>query len=130
MSLSQWQKMKQRVVVRSEKIARGSFIATTQSVIFMSPADTGMFKNNWFTEVNDTSSEATTDTDKSGSKKIQAGIRISASLKIGDSISLVNNLPYAAPLEYGYSAQAPGGMIRVTAAQWPLIVAQVTRSIK
>ena len=130
MSLSQWQKMKQRVAVRSEKIARGSFIATTQSVIFASPVDKGIFKNNWFTEVNGTSSETTKEADKSGSKKIQAGVRLSASLKVGDSVSLVNNLPYAARLEYGYSAQAPGGMIRVTSEQWPLIVAQVERSIK
>lgn len=130
MSLSQWQKMKQRVAIRSEKIARGSFIATTQSVIFMSPADTGMFKNNWFTEINGVSTETTTETDKSGNKKIQAGIGISASLKIGDNISFVNNLPYAAPLEYGHSEQAPNGMVRVTAAQWPQIVATVEKSIK
>lgn len=122
--------MKQRVVVRSEKIARGSFIATQQSVIFMSPADTGMFKNNWFTEINGLSSKATDSTDKSGQARLSDALNISHALKIGDSISFVNNLPYAIPLEYGHSAQSPHGMVRVTAAQWPLIVATVEKSIK
>lgn len=33
-------------------------------------------------------------------------------LKLGDTAYLVNNLPYAVPLEYGHSSQAPAGMVR------------------
>lgn len=33
----------------------------------------------------------------------------------GDDINISNNLPYIRPLEYGWSKQAPNGMVRVTA---------------
>ncbi|NTX09022.1 hypothetical protein, partial [Myxococcus sp. CA040A] len=37
--------------------------------------------------------------------------------KLGDTVYVTNNLPYARRLEFGHSAQAPRGMVRVTVAR-------------
>ena len=49
-------------------------------------------------------------------------------LKLGDTAYLVNNLPYAVPLEYGHSSQAPAGMVRVTIAEFQQIVEAAVRA--
>lgn len=54
--------------------------------------------------------------DKSGPTVAAAEWKASEWNGVG-SIFLSNNLPYAIPLEYGHSKQAPGGMVRVTIAE-------------
>jgi hypothetical protein len=49
-------------------------------------------------------------------------------LTIGQTAYIVNNLPYAAPLEYGHSKQAPGGMVRITLARFQQIVDEAIRN--
>ena len=51
-----------------------------------------------------------------------------APAKFGATIYLVNNLPYAVRLEYGWSKQAPAGMVRITAAEFQSIVDDAARS--
>lgn len=48
-------------------------------------------------------------------------------LSAGEVAYIVNNLPYAIPLEYGHSSQAPGGMVRVTVADFQRIVEEAIR---
>ncbi|MNJ81742.1 hypothetical protein D3C77_807050 [compost metagenome] len=48
-------------------------------------------------------------------------------LTIGQTAFIVNNLPYAIPLEYGHSSQAPAGMVRVTLANFQRIVDEAIR---
>ena len=43
----------------------------------------------------------------------------------GDVIYLTNNLPYAVPLEEGYSKQAPAGMVALTVQDFQSVVAQI-----
>jgi nitroimidazol reductase NimA-like FMN-containing flavoprotein (pyridoxamine 5'-phosphate oxidase superfamily) len=50
------------------------------------------------------------------------------SLTIGQTAYLVNNLPYAVPLEYGHSKQAPGGMVRITLARFQQVVDEAIRN--
>ncbi|MCX4217397.1 hypothetical protein MKZ87_07065 [Pseudomonas sp. MCal1] len=49
-------------------------------------------------------------------------------LTIGQTAYIVNNLPYAVPLEYGHSKQAPGGMVRITLARFQQIVDEAIRN--
>lgn len=49
-------------------------------------------------------------------------------LSAGEVAFIVNNLPYAIPLEYGHSSQAPGGMVRVTVADFQRIVEEAIRT--
>lgn len=43
---------------------------------------------------------------------------------------LVNNAPYAIPLEYGHSTQAPQGIVRVTIAEFNQVVEQAVQEVK
>ena len=36
--------------------------------------------------------------------------------KMGDTVYIYNNLIYSVPLEYGWSTQAPNGVVRITLA--------------
>ncbi|MNT90915.1 hypothetical protein D3C72_2319290 [compost metagenome] len=47
---------------------------------------------------------------------------------VGQMAYLINNLPYAIPLEFGHSNQAPNGMVRVTIARFQQIVEQAIRN--
>lgn len=46
--------------------------------------------------------------------------------RVGGVTYVANNLPYALRLEYGYSDQAPAGMVRVTAAEFDSFVRKAT----
>ena len=45
------------------------------------------------------------------------------------SIWLMNNVPYAIPLEYGHSSQAPSGVVRVTIAEFQMMVNEAARTL-
>lgn len=49
-------------------------------------------------------------------KRIQAE---ASSLTAGGDVWIVNNLPYAGRIEYGYSQKSPAGMVRITLANLP-----------
>lgn len=57
--------------------------------------------------------------------KIVAG---AGDLSAGEVAYIVNNLPYAIPLEYGHSTQAPAGMVRVTVADFQRLVEDAIRT--
>jgi hypothetical protein len=98
------------------------------SLIRMSPVDTGRFRGNWQFSIDIPASGTLTDVDPKGtdaSARIEAG---SILFKAGETAYIVNNLPYAIPLEYGHSDQAPGGMVRVTLARFQRIVEDAIRN--
>jgi hypothetical protein len=88
-------------------------------LIQMSPVDTGRFRNNWYLSIGYSPNVATnTGADKSGSAALTRIANGLGSAKLGDLIWITNNLPYATRLEYGYSKQAPAGMVRISAARF------------
>lgn len=109
------------------KIALGAFT----EVIMMSPVDTGRFRGNWQVSVGPELEyiPPVDDEDPSGSATVAYTKSIVDTLNAGDTVWLVNNLPYAGPLEYGWSKQAPGGMVRLTAQRWKPIVEEVGRQL-
>jgi hypothetical protein len=50
-------------------------------------------------------------------------------VKCGPPIYIVNNLPYAIPLEYGHSSQAPQGMVRLAAIEFQQLVDEAVRGL-
>lgn len=53
-----------------------------------------------------------------------------ANAQLGQVIYVGWTAAYVLPLEYGHSKQAPAGFVRLAAAQWPRIVAEVTVEAK
>lgn len=79
------------------------------SLVLKSPVDTGRFRANWVVgngSVNSMTKE---------SFQAANNAPVINSLKVnGQTIYITNSLPYANRLEYGYSKQAPAGMVRIT----------------
>lgn len=55
--------------------------------------------------------------------------QIANTARFGGTYWLVNNLPYSIPLEYGWSKQAPNGMVRITAQEFKRYVDNAVRSL-
>ena len=101
-----------------EKVVRGTLIDLAQKVIVRSPVDTGRFRNNWNSSINTPNSATTTTADASGSKAKSQAVNTIKSMDMGSTFYMTNNLPYAKRLEFGYSDQAPNGMVRITVAEF------------
>jgi hypothetical protein len=99
-----------------------------ESLINLSPVDTGRFKGNWKFTVGAPALYSTPTTDKEGDETIAALVAAVNQMEAGQVAYIVNNLVYAIPLEYGHSQQAPGGMVRITLARFQQIVDDVIRA--
>lgn len=87
----------------------------------------GRFRGNWVVSIGSPSNATTEAVDPQGQRVLAEGGAVISNAKWGAVIYVMNNLPYAVPLEYGHSQQAPAGMVRVTAAEFSAIVADVSR---
>lgn len=108
----------------ADKIYRKVCIEVSRGVIMMSPVDEGRFRGNWQAAIGSPPSQPIERKDKSGGVTVADAVSVAAQLRTGMTFFLVNNLPYALPLEYGHSKQAPAGMVRVTVARWQDIVSK------
>lgn len=100
-----------------------------KDVIMQTPVDTGRLINNWYASNKQPVQTTTKATDKTGKNSIQRVDRALTKLKLGQTFYLVNNLPYAAVVEFGqypnppkkptgktingFSKLAPQGMLRI-----------------
>lgn len=94
-------------------------IIADQRIVQASPVDTGLFKNNWLMSIGSPTLETVEEEDKSGSKAINRAKEVVLSYPL-DSLPdlwLVNNLPYAARLNDGWSEQAPSKFVEAELAQ-------------
>jgi len=88
----------------------------------------GRFRGNWQFSIDTPADGVLDQLDPSGTVSIAVLRTQVQSLTIGQTAYLVNNLPYAVPLEYGHSKQAPGGMVRITLARFQQIVDEAIRN--
>ncbi|WP_273849109.1 hypothetical protein [Serratia liquefaciens] len=79
----------------------------------------GRFRGNWQVGLDASPQGETGLVDKSGGKTLAAGTLVIERFRVGmQAVYFTNNVPYAYPLEFGHSTQAPGGMVRITAADF------------
>ncbi|WP_440493466.1 hypothetical protein [Serratia sarumanii] len=79
----------------------------------------GRFRGNWQVGLDAAPQGETGQVDKSGGKTLAAGTLVIERFRVGmQAVYFTNNVPYAYPLEFGHSSQAPGGMVRITAAEF------------
>ena len=108
-------KFKKKTTRMTEQVFKGTVISLFGKIVARTPVDTGRLSNSWRPTVNRPS--------KSSQKASPAAIfKTVSNAKLGDSIYLVNNLPYAQKIEAGSSKQAPTGMVRVTVAEYQKII--------
>lgn len=112
-----------------DQLVRNVTLEMANSVIEMSPVDTGRFRGNWQhgSGSPDLSTNEALDPNGAASKaRIAAS---TANVKAGGIEYVTNNLPYAISLEYGRSTQAPSGMVRITVARFRQLIAKALQSI-
>lgn len=100
-----------RAGLRLEDVARKVAFDVFSQVVRKSPVDTGRFRANWNFSVGapDFSTTAATSAARG---EIEARQALTA--PVGGVLYISNGLPYARRLEYGWSKQAPYGMVRTT----------------
>lgn len=112
----------------TEQVFRGTVIGLFNKVVLRTPVKTGRLKKSWRPTINSPS--------KSSKKASPDAIVTTVSkAKLGDSVYLVNNLPYAQKIEAGSpnagsSKQAPAGMVKVTVAEYQEIINEIINKEK
>lgn len=112
---------------RVEDVTKGLIFEIGKRVIMRSPVGDpskwltpapegymgGRFRNNWHYKFGSSDSATRGSVDSSGSASLQSMNSVFANPASGIHF-IYNNLPYSIRLEYGWSGQAPQGMVRLT----------------
>jgi len=102
----------------AEQYIRGTLLGLSARVIKGTPVDEGFLINNWQAQLNQIPSGMIANADKNGGASDNSAQSALSGMKAGDTFWLVNNLPYAIPIEYGHSTRkAPQGMLRIAIAE-------------
>lgn len=88
----------------------------------------GRFRGNWMFGIGAPDGTTTEEVDPTGSKSTARIVNGVLEFHAGDVAYITNSLPYAIPLEFGHSTQAPGGMVRITVARFQQIVEAAIRN--
>ncbi|HFQ7883715.1 TPA: hypothetical protein ACHS9P_000053 [Enterobacter roggenkampii] len=90
----------------------------------------GSFRGNWQVSFDAPTTDETGRVDKTGNLTKAAGNYTLSLFKVGmKAIYFCNNVPYAYRLEMGHSSQAPGGMVRITAAEFQRFFEEAVREV-
>lgn len=115
MNLAQALQARKLTLLEDMRQARRELILTVASdIIDGTPVKTGALRGSWQSSIEAPILDAVPRLDPSGAtpKAQMASLPIS----LGNDIYFANSLPYAERIEYGYSQQAPAGMVRVNIA--------------
>lgn len=105
-------------LTRNGRLKRGRKIHDSMAIRSPAGYTGGRFRGNWQVSFDERTTEETGRIDKSGGETLRAGNLVLSQFRVGmKEVFFCNNVPYAYPLEMGHSSQAPGGMVRITAAE-------------
>lgn len=113
-----------------DKAVRQSVVLAAQSLILKSPVRTGRFRGNWNLGVGSIDAGTSAAPDMAGSAAITRVAEQMQAQGAGAVFYITNSLPYAKPLEYGHSNQAPAGMVRLTYAELPGLIKKYAEGLK
>jgi len=74
----------------------------------------GSLRGAWVASVGSPNLTERTPPDASGARVTARAVNVTQKIKLGEVFYLTNNLPYAHRVEFGWSKQAPAGMLRVS----------------
>lgn len=124
---------------------KGVIISLFSKIIMRNPVDTGRSRSNWNVGIDMPSMAPVNEFDtgmfdpgpvndqgigpSSAKDKAIAAVNATDPKKVS-SYFLTNNIIYALDLEYGWSRQAPGGMVRLSVMEFQRIVDEIVAQIK
>lgn len=107
-------RLAEKTGLKLDTVARKVTLDLFTSVVQKSPVDTGRFKANWNVGTTPNLSFTASTNASRGLSEAQKAIGIAS----GGVVYLSNGLPYARRLEYGWSGQAPAGMVRLSVREF------------
>lgn len=123
-------KILQRAGDKANTVVRASAVRLGASMVQKSPVDTGRFKGNWVYGTNTANLSIAGAPDKGGQYSIARFVTGTQAWKAGETMYMTNSLPYAKRLEYGWSKQAPSGMVRLTVMEWKQYIAAEAAKVR
>lgn len=92
----------------------------------------GRFRGNWQVSFGAPLEGETGRVDKDSNQTLNAGMAVLDQFNIEQDsvIYFVNNVPYAVPLEFGHSTQAPNGMVRITVQEFQKLFNESVAQVK
>lgn len=127
-TIRQWEVATQK---RMETVVKDTAMEVFSNIVMLTPVLTGRARCNWNMSVDVPDHTTTKNVDPAGEQTIsRARSVLQSTYKSGKSIRISNSLHYIRRLEYGWSRKAPNGMVRITAADFHNIVANVVRRVK
>lgn len=113
-----------------ETVMRQVAINLFSAIIKASPVDTGRFRMNWQTSGATPNSGLIAGVDPSGNKAVNSAITFIGNTPAWQELTLTNNLPYAERLEYGWSKQAPTGVVRVNVVRFQQLLNEEAAKVR
>ncbi|RKH05076.1 HK97 gp10 family phage protein [Corallococcus carmarthensis] len=112
---------------KANEVVRKTALGVLANVVTASPVDTGRFRGNWQVGIAERPAGTVEAEDKDGSGTIsREGAKLEG-VELGDTVFITNNLPYARRIEFGWSQQAPKGVVRTTLAQLDEILEEAAK---
>jgi hypothetical protein len=110
---SDWKKIESKIDRTFDQGIRATILELSTAIIKDTPAKTGRARGNWQASIGrGATGEVSVESKRTGEAKAILSVNQKASVAVGDLYYLTNNVPYIERLEYGWSKQAPGGMVR------------------
>lgn len=124
-------KLAAKMQANVETVARKATLDLFTAVVKASPVDKGRFKGAWNVSYGTPNYSVGSRTDATPVGQIGANmvsvIEVVNALPIGGVMWLSNGLAYGPRLEYGWSKQAPSGMVRIAVSDFSRFVQRNTR---
>ena len=98
-------------------------------IVYDTPVDTGLARGSWIPSVGAPTFGGQRQ-DASGGAAIREIEAVIANATYEDITFLTNNVEYIVPLEYGWSNQAPEGMVRINVARFHRMVKEAVAESK
>jgi hypothetical protein len=113
-----------------ETVMRSVSLKLFSAIIKASPVDTGRFRGNWQTTGVTPATGLIAGVDPTGNKAVNSAATFITNAPGWGTFTLTNNLPYAERLEYGWSKQAPVGMVRVNIARFQQLINEEAAKVR
>ena len=113
-----------------ETVMRAVSIKLFSAVIKASPVRSGRFRMNWQPGGPVAATGLIAGVDPTGNKALASVTTFITNSPVWQEFTLANNLPYAQRLEYGYSNQAPSGMVRVNVLRFQQLINEEAAKVR
>lgn len=113
-----------------ETVMRSVSLKLFSAIIKASPVDTGRFRGNWQTTGVTPATGLIAGVDPTGNKAVNSAATFITNAPGWDTFTLTNNLPYAERLEYGWSKQAPTGIVRINVVRFQQLINEEAAKVR